>query len=376
MRNLTFLLILCVSFSCQRKDNEVDNRGLSYSVETVIIDSKGRLFDLKRRIFTSDLSDNEQKIYLYNSFDHSIDVVDLDKLEFADHLPLEVEGPNGIGDHVNDLNLLKDGRIFLKSFYKSGLFDSSGNLLQKIDWLNAEYAVDFSHSEIAKTDLLVGPGNLKVFRLNYNNQNREVFLDILSFQNNTVQRHDVDPEKSYHDFVLANDDPQNYTFFDPWVYLNNQNNLIIISHDYSNELVLFSPQGEFLKVVGYDPELTPKRVRDFRGSSTSRDRLLNEYQLLLEQVRFGPPVWDRNNNRYLRLSATRSFTDNREEGALLPEGKETKVFLTILDAEFNLVAETAIPELKSETAKYFAKDGKLWVYENFSDELGFIIVDI
>jgi hypothetical protein len=25
--------------------------------------------------------------------------------------------------------------------------------------------------------------------------------------------------------------------------------------------------------------------------------------------------------------------------------------------------------------KYFAKDGKLWVFQNFSDELGFIVVD-
>ena len=85
---------------------------------------------------------------------------------------------------------------------------------------------------------------------------------------------------------------------------------------------------------------------------------------------------DRENQRYLRLSATRVFSDTREEGAFLPELKEIKVYLSIFDAHFKLVAELAIPELKLETATYFAKDGKLWVYENFSDELGFIVVDI
>lgn len=376
MKLLTSLVILCIFLSCQKKDNGLVNQGLSYSVDMVMIDSKGRLLDLKRRIFTSGLDNEGKKIYLYNSFDHSIDVVDLDKGEFADNIPLEVEGPDGIGDHVNDLNLLKDGRIFLKSFYKSGLFDSSGKLLQKIDWLNAVRPDGFNHSELSKSDLLVDSGNLEVFRLNYNTKNREVFLDILSIHDHSVRRHDADPAKSYHDFVLANDDPQHPTLFDPWVYLKYQNNLIIISHDYSNELLLFSPEGEFLQVVGYEPSMTPKRAKNLNGSITSNNHIESEYQHLLEQVRFGPPVWDKVNNRYYRLSATRVFTDYREEGALLPEAKETNVFITILDAEFNLVAETAIPELKSETATYFAKDGKFWVYENFSDELGFIVVDI
>src|SRR5690606_6736899 len=126
----------------------------------------------------------------------------------------------------------------------------------------------------------------------------------------------------------------------------------------------------------YEPSMTGKRVKDPRGPITTNEQVQHEYQHFLEQVRFSPPVWDGKNQRYFRLSAKRVFSDTREEGAFLPDMKEIKVFLTILDAKFNLVAETVIPELKSETAKYFAKDGKLWVYENFSDELGFIVVDI
>ena len=35
-----------------------------------------------------------------------------------------------------------------------------------------------------------------------------------------------------------------------------------------------------------------------------------------------------------------------------------------------------IDELNNERVKYFAKDGKLWVCQNFSDELGFVVIDI
>jgi hypothetical protein len=52
------------------------------------------------------------------------------------------------------------------------------------------------------------------------------------------------------------------------------------------------------------------------------------------------------------------------------------VFVSVFDHEFNLVSELEIPELKNEGMKYFAKDGKLWISQNFSDELGFIVVDV
>lgn len=35
-----------------------------------------------------------------------------------------------------------------------------------------------------------------------------------------------------------------------------------------------------------------------------------------------------------------------------------------------------IDELDDERVKHFAKEGKLWVGQNFSDELGFLVFDL
>jgi len=51
------------------------------------------------------------------------------------------------------------------------------------------------------------------------------------------------------------------------------------------------------------------------------------------------------------------------------------VFLSSFDAAFNLVSEIELKELHDEHFKYFAKDGKLWVCQNFSDELGFLVFE-
>jgi len=121
--------------------------------------------------------------------------------------------------------------------------------------------------------------------------------------------------------------------------------------------------------------MTLKRAKDLGGKVISSDQQVNdEYQKLLEQVRFGPPVWDSAKQRYLRLSARRIFSEQREEGTSLSEIREVNVFLSVFDSGFNLIAEAKVPELESEYVKYFAKDGKLWVFRNFSDELGFLVV--
>lgn len=57
MRSLLFLVIICISLSCQRKENERGSNDVLYSVDTVNIDSKGRLLDLNSWMLTSDLDD-------------------------------------------------------------------------------------------------------------------------------------------------------------------------------------------------------------------------------------------------------------------------------------------------------------------------------
>jgi hypothetical protein len=140
---------------------------------------------------------------------------------------------------------------------------------------------------------------------------------------------------------------------------------------------VFNSEGEQTQTVHYQPNLTIKRAKDFSGMKiTSFEQIQNEYQELLEQISFGPPVWDTKKNRYLRLSAKRVFSKSQDEISLLPEIQKVKVYLTIFDEAFKIMSESTIPELSTEAVKYFANDGKLWVFKNFSDELGFIVIDI
>jgi len=378
MRYLTLLVILCISQSCQKNIDKKNDLNLLYSLDTVIIDSKGKLLDLTRYILISDFNNEKVSIFLYNGFDHSIDEVSLEKLEVVNNYSFDVEGPNGTGGNFYSLSLLNDSLFFIKSFYSSAIFDKNGRLLKKIDWLNSIDSNGLKYGNIPTNEILVCAKNdLKAYGLSYNNKNREVFLDALSVQDNSVNRLDIDFKKPYSDLILEVKDPDSYFFVSPYVDIKSENNLIIISHEFSNQIALFNPKGEFVKTVNYDPELTPKRVKEIGSSSiTTIEQVEKEYQNYLEQVKFYPPVWDNQKGRYLRLSTRSIFLDRKEEDEFLPETLNTKTYLSVFDIAFNLISESEISELSYEWGKYFAKDGKLWIFQNFSDELGFIIIDI
>lgn len=314
------------------------------------------------------------RFFLLNHFDLSIDEIDLNRHGFVKSYPLEPEGPNGVGNYIFSLQSINDSLFFTKSVTGSSLFHKNGHIIRRIAWEDARDAKGIELKQFyRKTEVVSGIGDLNVFGLNFDSKNGKVFLDVLSVRENQVQRFDIDPENSYHDFILRWDD----NVFPPVVELSSDKNYIHISHEYSNEIILFNPEGEFVKVVQYEPQKTPKRAKIPGGPEIkSRGQAGKDYQRILEQVRFEHPVWDSVKKRYLRLSSKSAFTDTYIDESLLPEIKETRVFLSIFDAEFNLISEMEIDELDNERVKYFAKDGKLWVCQNFSDELGFLVFDL
>ncbi len=369
-----FLVPFFLSFSCQERSTEQGSQVIEYSVDTVYIDSQDRILDLRGNLMHLTLDDERKSFFLLNHFDLSIDEIDLDRHVFVKTYPLEPEGPNGVGDYIYSLQSMNDSLFFTKSIIGSSLFDNDGHIIERMVWEDPRDSNGLKLTQFYRgKELVSGTDDLKVFGVNFDSKNGKVYLDVLSVRENTVKTFDVDPENSYHDFILRWDD----NVAPPEVHLGSDKNYVRISHEFSNEIMLYNPEGEFVKIVQYEPQKTPKRAKTPSGPEIkSRVQAGKEYQRILEQVRFESPVWDSVKKRYLRLSARRTFKDTYIDDSFLPEIKEEMVFLSIFDAEFNLISEIEIDELNNERVKYFAKDGKLWVCQNFSDELGFLVFDL
>ena len=91
-----------------------------------------------------------------------------------------------------------------------------------------------------------------------------------------------------------------------------------------------------------------------------------------------PPRWDEVNEVYYRFSFISVFDDSVEqpENSPIPRASGAKVYLTVYDSDLNMLAESAIPQMKSRPPYHFVKDGKIWIFENIEDEMGFVRIAI
>ena len=363
-----FLVVVWLSFSCQKGNVEQHAQITAYVVDTVLIDSKGRILDVAAYMQASDVSGDGSSFFLYNHHDLSIDEINLDRKEFVKTYPLEAEGPNGVGQFIFGLQVLDDSLMFVKSVPFSSIIKRNGHVVQKVNWLDAE-DTDGIQLDIAppRMEVVVNAKERQVMGTNLDFRKKTAFLGLFSVRDNQIRNIDIDPENSFSNYFFNVDN----NFMDPWVFLGADDRYVYISHEYSNEIILLNPDGEVVKVVHYEPMLTPRRANVPQILTGTSEQIAKEAQKLMEQVRFEAPVWDAVNKRYFRLSAKRIFGEGDDN----PAPPKTRVFLSSFDAAFKLVSEIELEELYDEHFKYFAKDGKLWVCQNFLDELGFLVFD-
>jgi hypothetical protein len=374
MKNALVFFGFLLLISCTNSKKESDYVPLVYSIDTVHINSMGEHLDLRRLLLISDLDFDKKSIFSYNEFDHSLDEIDLDKKAFVKKYAFEKEGPNGTGDSFYNFNVLKNGDFYIQYYDQYGVFNKNGDLRKRIDWMNSKDSTGTQYGEIPGRQVLVESDGLKVYGIGYDYDKKEIYIDVLSVQEGVFKRLNINSKKSYTDLILSLDDAS--ISIEPHVDLEVVNNKILLGYEFSNEIVLVDPNTDLLTFKDYDPKLTSKIVKGPAGKHMgSREEIQKGFQEYMEQVEFDPPVWDELNKRYLRLSKSIVFHESKNERALLPEEKEVKVFLSVFDENFKLLDEIRIPELSYMYGKYFAKDGKLWVSQNFSDELGFIVVD-
>jgi len=170
-RYLWFSAIIFVSFSCQENKTTQDSPAIGYSVDTVNIDSKDRILDLRGNLMHLTLDDERKSFFLLNHFDLSIDEIDLDRHVFVKTYPLEPEGPNGVGDYIFSLQSMNNSLFFTKSNIGSSLFDKDGHIIERMVWedprdLNGLKLTQFYRGK----EVVSGTDDLNVFGLNFDSK--------------------------------------------------------------------------------------------------------------------------------------------------------------------------------------------------------------
>ena len=259
-----------------------------------------------------------------------------------------------------------------------GHFNLEVRLVKKFEWDKISGANGGMAEKLFLYQQMANPNfEHLAFGLFTDHSTNKISLKKLNIADTLISTFEIDPYGNYKKYTLG--DLTTYNKWDPRVFITSQQDKMIVSHEFSNDFYVYSPENDELQQVTYSSLYTPSKVTiategDLINSIEDRINALESY---LEQVSFGPLVLDPQNERYYRLSSSSTFGEEKRERRLLHETTNIDVFLSVFDMEFNLLSEMPIPELNiNPSAKYFVKEGMLWMFQNRDDEMGFVRVAI
>lgn len=365
MKNLLLLLSISFIFSCRpNTEKQSESLEITFSLDTVMVDSKNEIFDLRSNLYISDFSEHRKYLYNFNSIDHSIEKIDLDNLEFVGRYFFEKEGPDGLGNDFGQIQCLPKDLFYMNN----AVFNSDGKKISDLNFNHVELLGDTLTFQQPLNYAFLLENNpiriLGVFRDWFSNM---ITVGLVDTEKNTFNKMPVPEFDFLKDLntTLNGDEGYPIAMFGPWYWVSKEAGKIIIGNNSSSDLYIYDLDFEEFIPKSFESGLTESRKT---GTFPSEAKSRGEYEELrtkfTESVFFRNPVWDPSRQLYFRFSFEMRPTENQP--------KRATVYLSLLDPDFNLLSESIVGVLDKAPGFHFVKDEKIWIFENIDDEIGFV----
>ena len=370
------LLLLILGCGSPEKGNDGQQRQLSFSLDTVLVDPGDEILFLRRNLGDSELSADGRFLYNYNRTDHSLEKIDLDELKLVKKIPFEKEGPQGTGPFFTPFFLLGgDSVLVAGSLKQAAIFNLEGEKLEevKIQQLLDESSILEGGDRFLFKSIIPGKSNQYLGFLRNWSDNYYQLLKVDMF-NAKVTELDLPAFDKLEEYYVAH---VNGGGLGSQVLVQMGGESIVISNNVFNELYVYHPESESLMLKTYESSLTPNQKTPYYPKQVASDEAMYRiYATGLAEINFERLIWDEISERYFRFSYQTDLEVVMEDGHFSESVNSSTIFLTVFDKNLEMLAESGIPELKNVPGTYFVKDGAIWIFENMEDELGFVRLSI
>lgn len=369
---LVFLLIQIACTSEKQLENLSGRTSLDYALDTVLIDPGEELLFVGGRLSYSDLSPDGRYLYNFNQHDHSFEQIDLDEGKLLRKYPFEKEGPNGTGEFFRSFFLMDNDHLII-TYPNPGIFDLSGKKLKELSFQGVGKGAD-----------KIGDGETFLVSMALPNEEDQYLGFIRNFEKKSTELMRVDlkedltkrmviPEfEDLRKFQLVYSDGKSFMMSGPQTYLIREGGKILVGSNLRNELYQYLPETDSLLVKTYQSQLTEdEKTSPTANEFDSQGKFLEVTRKVREEISFSPPVWDKQNKVFYRFSHKEVLEEQDTESFQWPAATSAEVFLTVFDENLDMLAETRIPDITMPPQKHFVKDGKIWLFVNVEDEMGF-----
>lgn len=377
----SYFLLLGILFSCSKPSEKVAwgyLEDVDFLIDTLMVDAGEEIIFLKYGLQTADVSMDGKYLLNFNMDDHTLEKINLDRLVLEEKIPFEKEGPNGTGEGFGGFKIIDENQFTIEDIRGISLFTFDGEKLENIHYdaffleKNLQESGEFIRStfldkKVKRLYALINRWDSKISELG-------LFL---------VDNYDVlrIPLPDFHDlskYAITLWMGKSSFGLGPSVTLKGFDNKVVLSNPTTSSMAIYDTVKDSLYVKNFDSRLTAnQKTLNYQLEHETEESLDAELARFHQEIHFLSPVWDEQNQVFYRFS----YMD-LPFGSENHPGVQSRIFLSVLDKDLNLIGEAQVPGLDKKPTtsfsgqfpKHFAKDGKIWIYENINDEMGFVVL--
>ncbi len=361
--------ILILGYSCQSTIEEESkaNYKLAISIDSILVDSKGEIIDLQDGLTTFDIDEEQKYMYKFNTSNrHGLEIINLDDLVLEEFISFEKEGPTGTSNRVFSINLINEHEIAITNNAGILVYNIDGKFLRNYPINGDKLAGDSipnDHWMSNNGDLY--PDELLAFHYLYEGQVMLRGLALIDVQKKTRDLLMIDDFKALDDYTISVDTGDRQFWLRVNLYNLVNDGKYIFSNDVFNGLHYYDLSLDSIIHKSFTSNLSPNKneVLGIKSTSSLQD-VSDKMKERNKSIRFKELAYDDKTNQYFRLSY---FAESETE-----EKTTWKFILTVFDKDFNQIYETDNVPFEELPETYFFKDGKMYIYKNMEDELGFL----
>ncbi|MCR9016877.1 DUF4221 domain-containing protein [Aquiflexum gelatinilyticum] len=378
MKHILFVLSVLFLFSCGGENEEKsaeDFSNITFSMDTVMVDSGEDFINLSGGLWVSAISKDHKYLYNWNQEASELDKVNLDQLVLEEKIKFEKEGPNGVGNYISWISLMGNNEIVFANFQDMALLNFQGEKLRTYKLNGEKFEGDSleAYESFTRRAIISDDGNI-MYGILGNWTGKNFYLAKVDYQNKTLKKHELPGFEKLADYSVTLKSDQMMMISAPDQFITEVEGKLIISNSAFNTILVYEEANDSLYQVDYDTKLTKTgKTGKYVTEVESEKDFNNAMNEINQEINFRNPIWDSKNQRFYRFSYETLPKENIQDEE---EKQKSKVYLTILDKDFKVLGETLVKEFSKYPSMHFVKDGKIWMYENVDDELGFIRIGI
>ena len=356
-----------ISTENDQSDNILES--LSYSVDTIVMDSGGEILALSEGYFTpfATTADKSQ-LLVFEGSTSTLDLFDLEENKLLRRIPFEKEGPNGVGTYAQIIQSLDDSIFFLHGNEKIGFYDYAGNQVKNLKitptGIDQEISESF-YSLYQKTKITQDQQYLTSFPGEMMNEKKQLMImDIAKEEAKLIDLPEMDISSKFRAIYL---EAGGGMYVESYQVTEHDGKLYITCGTISS-VYEYDPESDSLSFVPVKHTITPNsKSGEILTTPNSGEQWWSEYRKIVGQITYQNLLWDESRAMFLRLGKKVALGDTPKDPS------STELFLYAYDSEMKVLGESKLEGIYESPRVYFMKDGKLYSYVNVEDELGFAV---